>query len=115
MARADLKAGGASAPALMELASTGEAQHVARWLEWERATKGRRAFFWSRGLKARLGIGETTDEDAATAEPIVVVAEWECDARTWRRVRARGRVGEVLDMLVRGEPVTGFVRLSGSG
>jgi hypothetical protein len=44
---------------------TGNADDLERWLEWEAASKGRRQLVWSRGLKARAGIEDLTDEEIA--------------------------------------------------
>lgn len=41
---------------------------LARWHEWEAASRGRRVVGWSQGLRARLGVGEVSDEDLAKAE-----------------------------------------------
>ena len=41
----------------------------ARWLDWCRGSKGRKFLSWSGGFKKAAGIGQTTDEDAASDEP----------------------------------------------
>jgi len=46
---------------------TGLAEDLELWLEWEKASKGRRQLVWSRGLKKRAGIEERTDEEVAAA------------------------------------------------
>jgi hypothetical protein len=46
---------------------TGLAEDLELWLEWEKASKGRRQLVWSRGLKKRAGIEERTDEEIAAA------------------------------------------------
>jgi hypothetical protein len=57
------------------------------WRDYEAATKGRHAVQWSRGLKARLGVGEPDDEDLATEDQAgeviatLDIAEW-ADVRT---------------------------------
>ena len=38
------------------------------WLEWEKASKGRRQLVWSRGLKKRAGIEDRTDEQSAAEQ-----------------------------------------------
>jgi hypothetical protein len=54
---------------LNDVAQTGDADALDLWNEYERATKGKRALTFSRGLRERLGIGqEATDEDIADAE-----------------------------------------------
>jgi len=66
---------------LRDFADTGDADDLALWHEYERATKGRSSLRWSRGLKRRLHVGDVTDEDIV-GETIV---------------------GEVLDVLSRPE------------
>jgi hypothetical protein len=49
--------------------ATGETSALARWHEWEKASKGRRQIAWSRGLRERYGVGiEIADEELAAAE-----------------------------------------------
>ncbi|MEA2213450.1 MAG: hypothetical protein QOF83_3398 [Solirubrobacteraceae bacterium] len=64
---------------------TGLADDLELWLEWERASKGRRQLLYSRGLKARAGIDELTDEEISAAkdegETLVVLPR-----KTWREV-----------------------------
>lgn len=80
MARGDLKTGrykGRTAFQIVEDAlETGDCADMELWHEYERATKGRNAITWSRGLKARLGVASRSDEEIV-AEPIggEVVAE----------------------------------------
>lgn len=48
---------------------TGDADDLVLWNEYERATKGKRALTYSRGLRDLLGLGkEATDEDVAAEE-----------------------------------------------
>lgn len=65
--------------------TTGLADDLEAWLEWERASKGRRQLVWSRGLKAAALIDELTDEEIATAsdegETLLVLPKL-----TWRSV-----------------------------
>ena len=50
---------------LLEDARRGDAQSRALWLAYVKATKGKRQLEWSRGLRKRFGLGETTDEELA--------------------------------------------------
>lgn len=132
VARSDLKRGrGLTPPQLLELAYSCEyicdeqwlqMSHVARWVEFERSTKGLRWIEWSRGLRDKaacwqvqattsgvelvgvsLGEGELSDDDAAAAvvrEP--VVARFLVPAATWSRARGRGELGTLLWSLVCG-------------
>jgi Replication protein len=64
---------------------TGLADDLELWLEWERASKGRRQLLYSRGLKARAGIDDLSDEQIAAAkdegETLVILPR-----KTWREV-----------------------------
>lgn len=57
---------------LREVLATGEARPVALWLEYERASFGKRAVVWSPGLRQLLcGVEvEATDEELASSEGI---------------------------------------------
>lgn len=59
--------GGGRTPAQLLGASSdeGDALAGALWREFAQAFHGRRQLVWSRGLKARAGVGEVSDEDAA--------------------------------------------------
>jgi len=50
---------------LLEDARRGDAQSRALWLDYTKATKGKRPLEWSRGLRKRFGLNETTDEELA--------------------------------------------------
>jgi hypothetical protein len=64
---------------------TGLADDLDLWLEWEKASKGRRQLVWSRGLKAQAAITDLTDEEIAEAsddgETLVILPRL-----TWREV-----------------------------
>jgi hypothetical protein len=71
MARSDLKKGRKRSRTPFELAEqavAGVVPELPLWWEYERATKGRRAMEWSRGLKARFALDEVEDEDLVKAE-----------------------------------------------
>jgi len=65
--------------------ATGRADDLELWLEWEAASKGCRQLVWSRGLKARVGVDELSDEEIAAAnvgeETLLILPP-----RTWREV-----------------------------
>jgi hypothetical protein len=48
----------------------GEVAALARWWEWERASKGRRQIAWSQGLRDELGVGivEKSDDEIAAEQ-----------------------------------------------
>lgn len=85
--------GGRTPRQLLRLAGEGDAQARALWLEYFRATSGRRRrqLVWSPGLKAAVGLDEVEDVDAAqedaAADEVAAVAEWDGDG--WRRVRPK--------------------------
>lgn len=83
---------GRSPRELLRLIAGGDEAARLLWLEYFAATSGRRRrqLVWSPGLKARCGLDELSDEDAAEAEiahEIETVAEWDGDG--WRRVRPK--------------------------
>lgn len=53
---------------LEDFAATGDADDLDLWREYEKATKGRQAITFSRGLRARYGLEERTDEEINEAE-----------------------------------------------
>lgn len=78
---------------LLSDAEAGDAQASALWLEYAAAFAGKRQLFWSQGLKARFGIGETSDEDAAAESPeplpeVEIFRVW-LGAGSWREARRR--------------------------
>lgn len=105
MTRADLKRGSLTAPQVLELASTGEAEWVELWREYERATKRRNMIVWSRGLRDAVGLDdELTDEEAAAGEDAAeVVALAIVPASVWSNARQAGRLGELLRDCMVGE------------
>lgn len=73
LARSDVKrpstAGLVPVDLLDEVLATGDTRAAALWQEYERATFGKRAIVWSRGLRARLlGAVEATDAELAAVE-----------------------------------------------
>jgi hypothetical protein len=67
----------------LDYLDTGDHDDLLLWMEWERDMKGARQLTWSRGLKARYGIGEQTDEEVAAADVpdaevvgVLTAAEW---------------------------------------
>lgn len=50
---------------LSDLHRDGDTADLALWWEYELATKGKRAVFWSHGLKGRYGVGEQSDDELA--------------------------------------------------
>lgn len=50
---------------LSSFAYSGDMQHGERFQEYARAFKGRRQLYWSKGLKAKCGIDEVSDQEIA--------------------------------------------------
>lgn len=81
---------------LLEDARDGDAEAAALWLEFAAVFKGKRQLVYSRGLKARFGIGETSDAEAAEAaenaeaqaEKLVVLRTF-CGVTDWKEARRR--------------------------
>lgn len=74
LARSDLKAGtrvGRRTPLqiLADFSRTGDADDLALWHEWERETRGVRAICWSRGLRQRIELLDSSDQQLVEAEP----------------------------------------------
>jgi hypothetical protein len=103
IARADLKSGkngNRYTPwdLLTELADTGEAWLADLWCEYDAATFGKRAIYWSPGLKKRLGVEEVNDEELAASEGADVgLVRAYLESKSWDRGVRRGDQGDVLD------------------
>jgi hypothetical protein len=102
LARADLKTKGGGErrtpmQVLEEFADTGDLAMRGLWLEYEAATFGKRAIVWSPGLKARLGVVEVTDEEAAAMEgEDVTLWRFTFSSREWNAVVVTGAVADLL-------------------
>jgi hypothetical protein len=85
---------------LLEDARRGDAQARALWLDYTKATKGKRQLEWSRGLRKRFGLGETTDEElaaraAAAGETTTVL---ELSRRQWEALNRADGVMMALEL-----------------
>lgn len=124
LARGDLKTGRCRSSTPFELlAQLRDARQAGRnhqyrrlaalWGEYERVTHGRHGIVWSRGLKARLGVGEVTDEQLLEealnedARPLLYLDAW-----AWLAVCRSGSRSYVLDLAETASPaeVLAFVR-----
>lgn len=94
---------------LLEDARDGDKRAAALWIEYALAFRGRRQLVWSPGLKARFGVGEVSDEDAAAEIEPAPVAEvlrsWAGSGECWRSARRRrvqlvraAEIGDSLDV-----------------
>lgn len=70
LTRGDLKRGAGRTPfeILEAFRDTGDLAELARWHEWEKATKGRHFTQWSRGARAEFGLDELSDQELAEAQ-----------------------------------------------
>jgi hypothetical protein len=106
LARADLKQGRSGHRTPFEILEafrwTGDAEDLALWHEYERATKGHQAITWSKGLRKLLETPERTDEEIAAEEiggDVIALIE----PRAWREIIAMpGLPAFLLDEAERG-------------
>lgn len=102
LARADAKTArkGSRSPWQILRSATidGDIDDLNLFLEYERATKGKHALQWSRGLKGLLGVKEMTDEEAAVqeAEDEVLVTR-RVDASEWAKLLKNQRICDLYE------------------
>lgn len=94
---------------LLDDASAGDQEAARLFRDYVRATHGKAQVFWSRGLKAAVGIGEKTDEELAedyqeAAEVVALI-----HPRHWRAVLDERARSLILDLAESG----GFAALAG--
>jgi len=76
--------------------AAGDADALDVWHEWEAGSKGKRALTWSRGLRARFGLGvEASDEDVAAVE-VGTAADAGFVVTDWSPIRERPVLGAQL-------------------
>lgn len=87
---------------LLEDARRGDAQSRVLWRDYVSATKGKRQLEWSRGLRARFGLAEVTDEELAARVADEQQSETllELSRREWE---ALNRADGVLRLLMLGD------------
>jgi hypothetical protein len=88
---------------LLDLYGQGDERAGALWMEFARAFKGARQLVWSRGLKARLGVVEMSDEEIALdeREPADLLAELTLEE--WRHVMGLDLRAELLNVASAGD------------
>lgn len=93
--------GGRSPWQLAEDAIEGDTTARGLWLEFEAASKGRRALEWSRGLKAAAGVAELTDVEVLEDEDAVPEMVAIIPAKSWYLLRARAPwlYGHILSLV----------------
>lgn len=96
---------------LQDFSQTGDEADLGLWLEYERVTKGRRAMSWSRGLKARLGVAEKSDDELAAEEQGGVVVTWIASVEWAALCRVPGALCRVLETAETGDPAEVLARV----
>lgn len=66
------------------------------------AMKGKRQVFWSHGLKARVGLDEVDDQEAAEAVPDEIEFLGQLEPQDWALVRDLGQRAQLLDTAEKG-------------
>jgi hypothetical protein len=92
--------------------NTGLASDFDAWFEWEQASKGMRQITWSRGLKAAVGVDETTDEEIAeedqTGETVAMITPAGWKVLYWQ-------AAELLTIMEQGGPQVAFAWMDRRG
>lgn len=68
------------------------------WMIWEKASRGRRALTWSKGLRDWAGLGEELTDEQLAEETTGDETAATFDSENWRRLRAIGS-GQLLDIV----------------
>jgi hypothetical protein len=82
---------------LLAMASNGDKQAGARFIEYAETMKGKRQLYWSSGLKAKVGVEERSDEDLAEEERDSADLLGLLGLDQWRLIRNAGKRAQVLD------------------
>lgn len=77
-------------------AMAGDRTAIARWAEWETASKGRRALVWTKALRRELVVGDVEDEQAAEDEQRTTILV-SVHGQEYRRLRVSGLGLDVLE------------------
>lgn len=95
---------------LLDQAAAGDLASSARWHEYERATKGRRALTWTNGLRERFGItAEATDEQIAAENDGEQVAVAMFSPAAWGMIRRdHAAMIDLLEVVETAEPSRRF-------
>lgn len=72
---------------LEDALSTGLADDLERWWEWERASHGRRQLTWSRGLRDRYGVRADRSDEEIAADDLATDDLIALPAETWQTLR----------------------------
>lgn len=83
---------------LLDGVGEGDAESIARWIEYADAMKGVQSISWSKGLRARLGLGvELTDEEVALQDEAAGVVVGVVFGERWNSLLRRGVAHELLE------------------
>ena len=84
---------------LLAMAAEGDELAGYRFVEYSLAIRGKAQLFWSRGLKARVGVTEKSDEELAVESQEKASCLGLLETADWRAVRAvPGAMAKVLDL-----------------
>jgi hypothetical protein len=83
--------------ALLDGVADGDAQSIARWIEFCDAMRGRQSIAYSKGLKALLGVDEKTDEEIADEDDDLGLVVGRVRADIWNDLVRAGQVGACLE------------------
>lgn len=98
---------------LADIPAWGDMDDLETWWEYEDASHGRRALTWSRGLRARYGLGAEQTDDEIAAEDLGTEDVLTIDAADWHRVRPHA--ARLLDAAERYGPSIVAVWLASRG
>lgn len=89
---------------LGQLLHTGETRWKHLWAEYVEGFRGHRQLTWSRGLKARFGIGEVSDDTLATEGGDEDERLWKIIPKAaWYRIYRSELIGQVLSLAAAGD------------
>lgn len=87
---------------------------LAKWWEYEAASKGKNAITWTHGLKKHLGVGVVTDRELAEEE-VGHVAKLYLGGDSWRRVCEAGYAAPLMSAVERGDQAAAVEVMEWSG
>ena len=100
LAKASTKAGRAKGRhpfAVLADAADGDLPAIGLWLDYAAAIHGKAQLYWSRGLKALVGVDEMTDEELAGESRDTADVLGMLDVQQWRAIRRADLRAQVLD------------------
>lgn len=81
---------------LTNFKDTHEAKWAKRWVEYNKAFKGKAQLFWSRKLKSKCGVLDVSDEELAVIQEDDAVKIYDMTRAEWRKVR--NNPAKILDL-----------------